>query len=449
MSASPRASLTVTTPPVALVPGRSETVTVMVVNQGGQAEEFRLGVRGIEPGWVTFRPPSLSLGPGEQGTIAVLVQPPPTAAPSTVAPVLRLSARSTGMTVAETPLTTAMAGQAVTMNNLATPTIGGAAAAQAGAARSGSPRWLLPLLAVGTLVCLGLLALGGVAYFRSAAPEPTVTVRVVRLTATVPVAARGTANPGTVPTDTTASAITPVATVAGASVPGSAVAGGGASPAPAFSPFSPSPSSAPVQPIASTQPVTPVSTAQPTAPVPTGVPAATRAALQTQATLIGHTDHVRGVTWSPDGIRLATASDDGKVRLYSAAGALQMTLSGHTAGVTSIAWSPDGRTIASGSDDGTVRLWNVDGSLRKVLTGHDGYVTSLSWAPDSSGLASGSWDTRVRLWNADGSPRAVLSGHIRAACRVSPGLRAARRSPRHRGTAPCDCGVPMAGSCAC
>jgi len=225
MSASPRASLTVTTPPVALVPGRSETVTVMVVNQGGQAEEFRLGVRGIEPGWVTFRPPSLSLGPGEQGTIAVLVQPPPTAAPSTVAPVLRLSARSTGMTVAETPLTTAMAGQAVTMNNLATPTIGGAAAAQAGAARSGSPRWLLPLLAVGTLVCLGLLALGGVAYFRSAAPEPTVTVRVVRLTATVPVAARGTANPGTVPTDTTASAITPVATVAGASVPGSAVAG--------------------------------------------------------------------------------------------------------------------------------------------------------------------------------------------------------------------------------
>ncbi len=416
MSANPRASLTVTSPPATITPGRAETVTVMIVNQGGMADDFRLGVRGIEPSWVTFRPPSLSLGPGEQGTIDVLVQLPPTAPPSTSAPVLRLSARSTGTTIAETPLTTGMVGQPVTMNNMATPAIGGTVAGQAGAARSGAPRWLLPLLAVGTLACVGILALGGFAYLRFTAPEPTATIRVVRLTGTVPVAARGTANPSAAPTDTTASAITPTVPVGASTAPTAAAPIGVASPSSAPTPVLLNPSSAPssvpsiapssaptlviptaapsltvvAQPAAPTPLVTPVGTAQPTAPAPTGVAVATRAALQTQATLIGAADHVRGVSWSPDGTRLATASDDGKVRFYSAAGALLMTLSGHAAGVTSVAWSPDGRTIASGSDDGTIRLWDTDGTLRKVLTGHDGYVTSLSWAPDSSGLASGS-----------------------------------------------------------
>src|SRR5689334_4095672 len=32
---------------------------------------------------------------------------------------------------------------------------------------------------------------------------------------------------------------------------------------------------------------------------------------------------------------------------------------GHTAGVNAVAWSPDGVNIASASDDGTVQVWNA------------------------------------------------------------------------------------------
>lgn len=42
------------------------------------------------------------------------------------------------------------------------------------------------------------------------------------------------------------------------------------------------------------------------------------------------------------------------------------TLEGHTQGVSDIAWSPDGQYLASASDDGTVRLWNVE-TVRKII----------------------------------------------------------------------------------
>jgi hypothetical protein len=129
----------------------------------------------------------------------------------------------------------------------------------------------------------------------------------------------------------------------------------------------------------------------------------------------GHAgQEVYGVSWSPNGTRIASGSYDKKVQIWDpAVGNTIVSYSGHTEAVYAVAWSPDGGRIASGSSDGTVQVWDITGSPLRTYHGHVSTVYAVAWSPDGKRIASGGQDETVQVWDAStGKTITTYKGHI-------------------------------------
>lgn len=159
-----------------------------------------------------------------------------------------------------------------------------------------------------------------------------------------------------------------------------------------------------------------------------------------------HLDATNALAYSPDGTRLITGSDDGKLKLWDVnSGFNIVTFPEHTSGVTGVAFSPNrasvlftssldgsvrawdllryrnfrvftaptrlpftclavdpaGEVVAAGSHESfDIHIWSVQtGQLLDQLSGHEGPISTLAFAPNGGSLVSGSWDRTVRIWD--------------------------------------------------
>lgn len=159
----------------------------------------------------------------------------------------------------------------------------------------------------------------------------------------------------------------------------------------------------------------------------------------------GHFDSMNSLVYSPDGQKIVTTADDGKIKVWDVnSGFCIVTFTEHISGVTACEFAKRGNVLFTSSLDGSIRAWDLiryrnfrtftaptrlsfsslavdpsgevvcagsldsfdihiwsvqTGQLLDRLSGHEGPVSSLAFAPNGGVVISGSWDHTVRIWS--------------------------------------------------
>ncbi len=150
--------------------------------------------------------------------------------------------------------------------------------------------------------------------------------------------------------------------------------------------------------------------------------------------LVGHSEVVSSLVFSPDGQYLFSGGNDGSLVLWDVAGGVELwRFVGHASSVTALAFHPDGRLAASGSSDASVILWDtITGEALCCYTGHATVVLGVTFAPDGKTLFSAGDDflnRMVREWRLDTMQEMLLDWI--ASNRHVPGLTEEQRARYH------------------
>jgi WD40 repeat protein len=125
--------------------------------------------------------------------------------------------------------------------------------------------------------------------------------------------------------------------------------------------------------------------------------------LKPLGTLLGHSDVVTRVAFSPKGALLATAGNDNKAKIWDFQKQKLLFTLPHNHNVQTLAWSSDGKLLATGSRDKTIQIWDATkGRVARAIAAHPGPqgVGDVAFAPGGLLLAScGADEPVVRLWN--------------------------------------------------
>ena len=122
--------------------------------------------------------------------------------------------------------------------------------------------------------------------------------------------------------------------------------------------------------------------------------------------LVGHTNYIWCVAYSPEGDLIVSGGADQTIRAWDAASHRLRWISREPGDVVSdLTFSPDSSTLAAATRDGLVTLWVPRRGIREMtLRGHRKDIYSVAFSHDGEGIVSGGGDKlnepgEVILWH--------------------------------------------------
>ncbi len=141
----------------------------------------------------------------------------------------------------------------------------------------------------------------------------------------------------------------------------------------------------------------------------------------------GHTSDITALAWSPDGRRIASGDYQGNVLIWDAftgehVSKRQTAPTGYDpqndlyeVGIGGLSWSPDGRRIAVCSQTGRVEIWNESAVFQLLLTSTADCTRAAAWSPEGDRIATtgtetgSSGPTSLQVWDASTGKLLVTS----------------------------------------
>lgn len=136
-----------------------------------------------------------------------------------------------------------------------------------------------------------------------------------------------------------------------------------------------------------------------------------RAALAPGA-VAGIDDFPVALAWTPDGSALIVGGGEGGIYRVQAQEGVVRKLGEHGPGVLQLAFQPRGTLLASAGQDGSVRLWNAAGDALIAQTLHRArsWPAGVAWRADGQALAFGVGKD-VLVFDSAGKLLHTISGH--------------------------------------